>query len=155
MGACAGLAIVACLHGCRASPPAYTTDQDDAAVYADVAGTARRALNAPGRLYVHPYLAVATDDAGLPQTELSTFEYEPSAALELLQREDSTVVLCRVDAQGMCAENYIVFSQIARLGERDAVVVVRSIRGSDLRALLVRLRYRRGDWVVTGSELST
>lgn len=103
-------------------------------------------------MYLHPYLAIARDDEGAPRVDLSTFEYEPSAALDLLRQRDSTVVLCQHNAQGMCAEDYVVTSQITRLGERDAVVVVRSIRGREIRALIVKLRYSQGTWNITGAE---
>lgn len=130
------------------------SDQDDAEVYADAAIAARRAMGMSGPMYIHPYLAVVGDDSGIPRVDLTTFEYEPSAALALLHAEDSTLVRCQVGAQGMCAENYIVFSQIARIGDRDAVVVVRSIRGSRMnRALVARLRYGREGWRVSDSEL--
>lgn len=123
-------------------------------MYADVANAARRTLDISGPMYVHPYLAVITDDSGMPHAGLTTFEYEPSAALDLLQATDTTLVLCQVDARGMCAESYLVFSQIARIGRRDAVVVVRSIRGSNTnRVLEVRLRYGRGGWIVVSSNL--
>jgi hypothetical protein len=149
-----GLIVVLGLPGCGVSPPAYTSDQDDAEVYADVAIVARRDLGAAGTMYIHPHLAVATDDSDIPRADLTTFEYEPSAALDLLQEEDSTLALCQVGAQGMCAGNYIVFSQIARLGDRDAAVVVHSIRGpGSIRVLVVRLRYGRKGWSVSGSEL--
>ena len=105
-------------------------------------------------MYIHPYLAVVRDDAGVPRTDLTTFEYEPSAALDLLQRQDTTLLQCQVDALGMCAESYVVFSQVARLSDRDAVVVVQSVRSPrEVRALLVRLRYGRAGWRVSGSEL--
>lgn len=130
------------------------SDQDDAEVYTDVAIIARRALGVSGPMYIHPYLAVIVDDSGMQSVDLSTFEFEPSAALALLHAADSALVLCQVGAQGMCVENYIVFSQIARIGDRDAVVVVRSIRGSGTgRALFVRLRYGREGWSVSDSEL--
>lgn len=130
------------------------SDQEDADVYAHVADVSRRELNVRGQLYLHPYLAVATDNTGATATDPTTFEYEPSNALELLQQHDSTLALCQYNAQGMCANNYIVFSQIARVSERDAIVVVRSMRGAGgMRVLVVRLRYRSGRWRVSGSEL--
>lgn len=148
------LCVLLGLPGCGASPPAYTSDQDDAEVYADIAIVARRDLGVSDTMHVHPYLAVVADDSDIPRADLTTFEYEPSAALDLLQGEDSTLALCQVDAQGMCAGNYIVFSQIARLGDRDAAVVVHSIRGAGrVRVLVVRLRYVREGWSVSGSEL--
>lgn len=130
------------------------SDPEDAGVYAEVATIARRSLGVVGPTYIHPYLAVVADDSGMPRVDLTEFEYEPSAALALLHAEDSTLVLCAVGAQGMCAENYMVLSQIARPGDRDAVVVVRSIRGPGMnRVLVVRLRYGREGWSVSGSEL--
>ena len=150
------LFVLFALHGCGGSPPAYTSDEDDADMYADIAIVARRALGASHPMYIHPYLAVINDDAGLPRADLTEFEYEPSAALDLLQRQDTTLRHCQVGAQGMCAEDYVVFSQIARLGDRDAVVVVQSVRSPrDVRALVVRLRYGREGWKVSGSELIT
>jgi hypothetical protein len=152
-GGGAALFVLIGLHACGVSPPDYTSDQDDAEVYADIAAVARRALDISGPMHVHPYLAVVTDDPGSRPADLTTFEYEPSAALELLGRADSTLVLCQVDAQGMCAESYVVLSQIKRLGDRDAVAVVRSIRGRSTLMLAVRLRYGREGWRVSGSKL--
>jgi hypothetical protein len=130
------------------------SDDDDALVYARVVELFRLELNVFGRLYLHPYLAVARDEEGTPRLELTTFEYESSAALDLLSQRDSTLVLCRADAKGMCAEDYVVMSQIARLGERDAVVMVRSMRGRGVaRVLMVKLRFVQGAWNVSGSEL--
>jgi hypothetical protein len=150
------LGILSTLQGCAADSPAYTSDEEDAQVYADVVAVSRQELNVTGPMYVHPYLAVAVDDEGEPQVELSEFEYEPSAALELLRQRDSTVMLCQVDAQGMCAENYVVISQILRVGERDAFVVVRFIRGAGaVSGLIVKLRYGRGVWKVSASESIT
>ena len=150
----AALGVLSLLQGCGGSPPAYTSDEDDAQVYADIVAVSRQELNVSGPMYLHPYLAVARDEGGAPRVDLSTFEYEPSAALDLLRQRDSTLVLCQVNAQGMCAEDYVVMSQIARLSERDAVVVVRSIRGRGVvSALIVKLRYGQGTWNVSGSEL--
>lgn len=123
-------------------------------MYADIAVVARRAFGASDPMYIHPYLAVVKDHAGVPRADLTAFEYEPSAALDLLQHQDTTLRHCQVGAQGMCAEDYIVFSQTARLGDRDAVVVVQSVRSRrEVRALVVRLRYGRQGWRVSGSEL--
>lgn len=141
------------IQGCGGGPPHYTSDEDDARVYADVVAVAREELNLSGPMYLHPYLAVAMDEEGAPRVDLSTFEYEPSVALDLLRQRDTTLVLCQVNAQGLCAEDYVVMSQIARLSERDAVVVVRSIRGRGVvRALVVKLRYAQGTWNISGSE---
>jgi hypothetical protein len=123
-------------------------------VYGAVASTARRALDLSGPMYIHPYVAVLAADSGSASTELTTFEYEPSSALHLLAATDTTLVLCQVDAQGMCAENYLVFSQMARTGDRDAVVLVRSMGGSKrIRVLMMRLRYGRNGWAVVSSAL--
>jgi hypothetical protein len=150
------LGILNLFQGCGGSPPDYTSDEDDARLYADILALSRLELNITVPTYLHPYLAVARDEEGAPKADLSTFEYEPSAALELLRQRDSTVVLCRVHAQGMCAEDYVVISQTVRLGERDAIVVVRSVRGpGSVRALVVKLRYGNGTWNVSGSELIT
>ena len=141
------------LQACDGRPPDYTSDEDDARIYADVISEFREKRNASGTIYLHPYLAVARDEEGAPRVDLSRFEYEPSAALELLRQDDSSVVLCGVNAQGLCVGDYLVISQMARLSERDAVVIVQPIRGgADGGALMVKLRYGRGAWNISGSS---
>lgn len=151
-------ALLCCLHflqACSGGPPRYSSDEDDANVYADVVNITREVLNVSGTQYLHPYLAVAQDEDGDLLVDLSTFEYEPSNTLDLLRQRDSTVVLCQVGAQGLCARDYLVVSQIARVSGRDAVVIVRSIRGPTIRALIVRLRYTQGTWNIAGAEMIT
>ena len=152
----ANVALCLCLlQGCGETPPDYSSDDDDAEVYVDIVALLREKRDISGTIYLHPYLALAKDEEGQPRVDLSTFEYEPSAALGMLGQRDSTVVLCRVNSQGLCNENYVVMSQMARLGERDAIVIVRSLRGrSNDGALVVRLRYDRGAWKVVGAELA-
>lgn len=147
------LVCCACLQACRAGPPAYNSDEDDAAIYADVAAAARQAFSIDGRMSVHTYLAVARGGDGLPQQDLTAFEYEPSAALDLLVRRDTMLVFCQSNAQGVCHGNYVVFSQIMRVGERDAFVIAHSIRGpASTKRLLVKLRYLGSRWTVTDYE---
>ncbi|HEX2167816.1 MAG TPA: hypothetical protein VHG09_11345, partial [Longimicrobiales bacterium] len=65
-------------------------------------------------------------------------------------RRDSMLVSCQPNAQGICRGHHVVFSQITRVGERDALVIVQSIRApASVTRLLVKLRYRRGGWAVS------
>ncbi|HEX2168520.1 MAG TPA: hypothetical protein VHG09_14895, partial [Longimicrobiales bacterium] len=53
------LTCCACALACGADPPAYSTDADDAAIYAGVTAATRQSFEIEGRMSVHPYLAVA------------------------------------------------------------------------------------------------
>lgn len=146
------LVVAAVVHGCDAGPPETLRDADEAELYRRIIVAAQPELGLPANVTVHPYLAVVRDSAGQPRSQLDEFEYEPSAALRLLEAADSTIATCTPDVQGACATSpYLVLSAMHRLGDRDAVVMVLAIDRADApreRYLLARLRHRGGEWIV-------
>jgi hypothetical protein len=142
------------LAGCASPPPDQLADPDEAELYGHVLEVARTELDLPDTIVIHPYLAVARDSAGNVTFQLDEFEFEPSAALRLLQLADGAISGCAYDAQGLCTtSSYVVLSQMVRLAERDAAIVVLAVDRSDARRhrqLLVRLRHQGGEWRVTG-----
>lgn len=123
-------------------------------MYARVLTAARAELGVTDSVVVHPYLALVADSAGRALARLDEFEYEPAAALRLFG-EDSTVVLCEFDDRGMCsAVSYLVVSQMLRLAERDASIVVFAVSGYGTRQryVLVNLRYRRNGWHIANTH---
>lgn len=143
------LATLVQVASCSSSPPPHISDQAEAAVYADAIAEARRTLQLGDTVAVHPYLAVATDTTGTPTLDIRDFEYEPSVPLKLLDEQERAVRLCRVDERGMCEGQYLILSRFTRVGERDAVIVVQSVRGPGSgRHLILNLRYRGEAWTI-------
>ena len=152
------IVLTACitLLACSPMPPERTSDADDAALYADVVEAAAHALAHDSRIVLHPFLAVATDSTGAPRMNEIAFEYEPSAALAMLARQDTAVATCEPEHHGGCDGDYLILSQVARTGPRDAVVFVRAMDDARKpRQVVVRLRYSREGWLVTGAQASS
>ena len=136
--------------GCNPTPP--TTDESDAEVFAAVLGAASGETSPAGPVALHPYLAIATDSTGALTGDLAKLAYEPSNPLRLLAAEDTTVKLCKPVVRGMCGGPHLVLSQVTPVSRRDVVVVVYSVRPPRMQRLLVRLRFSRSGWVVSGVE---
>ena len=140
-------ALSSSLQSCTPIPS--HTDEDDALVLEKVVAAARGATDPEPRLSIHPYLAVATDSSGALLYDVTSFEYSPAKPLRLLADRDSTLNLCEPNAYGSCQGNYIILSQVIHVSDRDVVVLITSMP-SRTKRLLVRVRFGRSGWVVSG-----
>ena len=150
---CLIMGAITVITSCR-EPPELLPDHEEAEIYAEVLRTARDELGTDTHVAVHPYLAVARDTQGVLLARLDQFEYDRSAPLQMLQRSDTTLVLCDFNDQGVCkASSYLVLSQIRRVAGRDAELLVFAVDETSTRYLGVRLRYHGGAWHVAAARL--
>jgi hypothetical protein len=149
-------AVVAIQPSCEDPPPDLIPRYEEPRIYGQVLKVARRKLGIDVAVAIHPFLAIVQDTQGFLKAQLDQFEYVRSDALQTLQRSDTSLAFCDFNRLGVCkAPSYLVLSQIRRFAVRDAELLVFAVDSGSMRHLRVRLRYHRGAWLVTGSQLAS